>query len=128
MDNPKAAPAPEVKKEPLPNVSARDFVFLAIFFVLSLLLSHVSFASLGLGFAISVPALLAASLVYLKGKLYFCPLSYISLITTFVIAISFFVHGVNVFSFFKLLFLFFSTSVFFISAGGFDIFSLSSSI
>ncbi len=120
MDNPNATPAPEIKKEPLLEVCARDFVFLAIFFALSLLLSHVGFASFGLGFAISVPLLLVASLVYLKGKLQFCTISYISLVTSFVIAASFFVHGSNAFSFFKFLFLTFSTSVFFISAGGFD--------
>lgn len=120
MDNQNITATPKAPKEPLPKVCTRDFVFLAIFFALSLLLSHVGFASLGLGFAISVPALLVCALVYLKGKLQFCALSYISLVTSFVISVSFFVHGVNVFSFFKVLFLIFSTSVFFISAGGFD--------
>lgn len=120
MDNQNIAVIPEVKKEPLPSVSARDYVFIVIFFALSLLLSHVSFSSFGLGFAISIPAVLVCALVYLKGKLNFCAISYISLIATFVIAASFFVHGENAFSFFKLMFLTFSGAVFFISAGGFD--------
>ncbi|MBE6679926.1 MAG: DUF4173 domain-containing protein [Ruminococcaceae bacterium] len=117
MDN---LPVPEIKKEPLPTVATRDYVFLVIFFALSLLLSHVSFALFGLGWAISISLLLAASLVYLKGKLQFSALSYISLISTFIIAASFFVHGENNFAVLKFLFLIFSISVFFVSAGGFS--------
>ncbi|MBQ4557370.1 MAG: DUF4173 domain-containing protein [Clostridia bacterium] len=112
---------PEIKNEPLPEVTRRDYIFLVIFFIVSLLAAYFTCGyGLSAGFAVASSSLLLCALIYLKGKMHFGIVQIVSLITSFILIISFFVHAENEFAVFKFLFLLFSVSVFFISACGFD--------
>lgn len=101
------------------NVSARDFVYLAIAAVLSLLIGNMVYGG-GMqgGFAIGGVALLTAALLYLGKRMRVTVLSVMSLAASYAILVSFLLYENTAFSFFKFNFLILALALFFVSAYG----------
>ncbi len=104
---------------PLPNTTRRDYVYFMLALLFSLLTANGVFGgAYQLIFSLGTLALLVTAMLYLGKPVCKSPLGIISLVTSFIIILSFAIHENTSFAFFKFIFLILSISLFIVSSYG----------